>query len=1005
VAPVGREHQESAFGTLLRGFREAAALSQASLAERADLTAQAISLLERGRRIPHLETVGRLAEALGLTALDRARLLAVARGGPDPGAAAEPARSTPPAIDWLEQQRAPQRVTRPVRVGVLPPEADCYQPRIVSGELSAITSRGGTAVLCQVLSGLGGVGKTQLAAAHARQLWQAGDLDLLVWVPASSRSAIVAGYAQAHTAATGLEVQDAEQAASLLLAWLRSTDRSWLVVLDDLTVPGDLRGLWPPNVTGGRTIVTTRRRDAALSGAGRTLVDVDLFTPAEADAYLAARLSGPLATLLPGASALARDLGYLPLALAQATAYLIDRDLTCTEYAVRLADRRRHLRESLPEPSALPDDYQATVAATWSLSIELADNLAPVGLARPALELASLLDPAGITEDLFITPAAIAWMKDRGARQSVDAASARDALRCLHRLSLVTLDEASSARAVRVHALVQRATSDNMLTDRLGGAVCAVAEALIQAWPDVERDRDLGEALRACAARLANHSDPLWSLEDGGHAVLFQVGKSLGEVGQPAAAAAYFEQLRSEAAARLGPDYPDTLSARHNLAHWRGDAGDAAGAVAAYEELLIDSVRVHGPDHPDTLNVRHYLAYWRGKAGDAAGAAAAFEELLTDLVRVHGTDHPDILDTRHNLAYWRGEAGDAAGAAAAFEELLTDRLRVVGPDHPHTLRARSNLARWRGEAGDAAGAAAAYEELLTDRLRVFGHDHPDTLITRGNLASWRGKAGDAAGAAAAFEELLTDRLRVLGPDHPDTLTSRSNLARWRGEAGDAASAAAAFEDLLTDRLRVLGPDHPRTLSAKHNLAHYRGEAGDAAGAVAAFEELLTDRLRVHGPDHPDTLRARNNLARWRRETGDAASAATALEELLTDRLRVLGPDHPDTLTTRSNLARWRGEARDAAGAAAAFEELLTDSVRVLGSDHPDTLAVRNNLARWRGEAGDAVGAATAFEELLTDSVRVLGSDHPDTLAARNNLARWRRKAELPQASTSDNPLT
>jgi len=59
---------------------------------------------------------------------------------------------------------------------VVPPEADCYQHRSETGRLADITAGGGTAVLCQVLIGLGGVGKTQLAAAHARQLWQADEL-------------------------------------------------------------------------------------------------------------------------------------------------------------------------------------------------------------------------------------------------------------------------------------------------------------------------------------------------------------------------------------------------------------------------------------------------------------------------------------------------------------------------------------------------------------------------------------------------------------------------------------------------------------------------------------------------------------------------------------------------------------------------------------------------------------------------------------------------------------
>ena len=58
-----------------------------------------------------------------------------------------------------------------------------------------------------------------------------------VWVSAASRRAIVASYAQAHAAATGPEVADAEQAASSLLAWSASAERNWLVVLDDLTDP------------------------------------------------------------------------------------------------------------------------------------------------------------------------------------------------------------------------------------------------------------------------------------------------------------------------------------------------------------------------------------------------------------------------------------------------------------------------------------------------------------------------------------------------------------------------------------------------------------------------------------------------------------------------------------------------------------------------------------------------------------------------------------------------
>ena len=69
----------SPVGELLRRHRIAAALSQEELAERAGLSARAISDLERGvHQVPRLETVRLLADALGLDAADRAELLAAA---------------------------------------------------------------------------------------------------------------------------------------------------------------------------------------------------------------------------------------------------------------------------------------------------------------------------------------------------------------------------------------------------------------------------------------------------------------------------------------------------------------------------------------------------------------------------------------------------------------------------------------------------------------------------------------------------------------------------------------------------------------------------------------------------------------------------------------------------------------------------------------------------------------------------------------------------------------
>ena len=624
-------------------------------------------------------------------------------------------------IDLPVRQEASRRPAPwPHLVGNPPGRALGFQERAESSRLRMVLETEGTAVVGQVLSGLGGVGKTQLAADYARTAFASGRLDVLVWVTAASRQAIIDGYTRAAVELLGAEPD--EHSAQRFLAWLQpSAARAmcrWLVVLDDLADPADLAGLWPPACASGRTVVTTRRRDAALTGPGRRRVDVGVFTSAESAAALHQVLAGRGHPAQPPGQleALAEELGFLPLALSQAAAYITDAGLDCAAYRARLADRTRSLAGLLPRPAqgqeagdTLPDDQAATVAATWSLSIDRADGLHPRGLARPMLQLTAVLDPNGIPQAVLTGTVARHYLGSHRtpgvgtAGPTPDEQDAEAALRVLHRLSLIDHSPAQLATAVRVHQLVQRTTLEKLVAADRDQLSRTAADALLEAWPAIGRDTDLAQVLRANTTGLQQAAAPaLWNHDEGAHGVLFQSATSLGETGQVTAARTAYTDLAATAHDLLGPDHPETLAARGNLAYWRGEAGDAAGAAAAYEELLADCLRVLGPDHPDTLTARTAranLADLRGEAGDAAGAAAAAEELLADCLRVLGPDHPKTLTARGNLAYWRGEAGDAGDAAAAAEELLADCLRVLGPDHPDTLTARANLAYWRERAG------------------------------------------------------------------------------------------------------------------------------------------------------------------------------------------------------------------------------------------------------------------------------------------------------------------
>ncbi|MEN3540123.1 NB-ARC domain-containing protein, partial [Microbispora sp. ZYX-F-249] len=456
----------------------------------------------------------------------------------------------------IVQQRGPrQPASWPHQVGVIPSRAQSFQHRSEAEKLRTMVEGGGTAVLSQVLTGMGGVGKTQLAADYALAAWDDGSVDVLVWISASSRSLVVTGYAQAAVELCRAD-PDApdEEASRVFLAWLTpkagATPCRWLIVLDDVADPDDLRGLWPPASPYGRTLVTTRRRDAALSGEERRLIKVGLFTEAEAVAYLTAALAAhdryePADQL----TALARELGYLPLALSQAAAYLVDSGEDTAAYRALLADRATTLADTAPD--RLPDDQAIPLAAAWSLCIDRADALRPAGLARPMLHLASMLDPNGIPQAVLTSRPALSYLSEHrtqvgqntdGKPKSATLQDAVRALRALQRLSLIDHATTTPHQAVRVHQLIQRATRESLPADRHDQLACTAADALEAAWPKVERDTVLAQALRANTDALTRIAEDAL-LQSGVHDVLHHTGRSLGTWGHVTTALSHFQRL------------------------------------------------------------------------------------------------------------------------------------------------------------------------------------------------------------------------------------------------------------------------------------------------------------------------------------------------------------------------------------------------------------------------------------------------------------------------------
>ena len=131
--------------------------------------------------------------------------------------------------------------------------------------------------------------------------------------------------------------------------------------------------------------------------------------------------------------------------------------------------------------------------------------------------------------------------------------------------------------------------------------------------------------------------------------------------GQPQSAHLYqtaialYDKLLNARITTLPAGLEQVIRTRAQYAQLLADCYHYQQAITEGELLLEEQATSRGPDHPDSLTTRNNLADWRGQAGAAAAAAAAYEELLADQLRVLGPDHPDTLTTRSNLASWRGQ--------------------------------------------------------------------------------------------------------------------------------------------------------------------------------------------------------------------------------------------------------------------------------------------------------------------------------------------------------------
>ena len=630
-----------------------------------------------------------------------------------------------------------------------------------------------------VLVGMRGCGKTQLAAALAKQCEDA-NWSLVAWINAASRESIQSDLVEL---AKELKIDTSDQPTPetiirRLFNRLKLADPSdRLIVFDNVENIADLRRLVPS--ANGLRIVATTTNNTGWGHQGWDTIKVGVFGRDESINYLLTVTKSDDHDI---ADVLAKRLGDLPLALAQAAATALNEDWTLTQYLRRLEKHRsEYVIRSIPG-----DEYPHDVYGALRMAIRGTLNNLDEGTRRAArrqLGALALLAASGVPTH-WLDP--MSEEPNDAEFHDHDRAADEDAHIALTKLVRRSVVQQSADKATtmihRLQAQVLRESWSEEEREEEREQACESAAELLGSV-DIDRfraddsdarfqeTRDLIEQLRAFLTQDCFHCLQDYRPVTSALCEAFTHARDLGLVPEVFALKEFVDTLLDLQVV----DALDILSLRSHLAYAYLHAGHSANAIERYEKVLSSSKHALGPIHRVTLTIQNDLAYAYYWANRTDEAIDLFEQVLDERTRILSSDHEDTLMTGSYLALAYADDGQLERAIALGEQVVKDRDRVLKPDHKHTLVTRNNLADAYKSVGRLTDAIKMYEYVLEARIRTLGNTHHHTRITRNDLAQTYEQAGDLPKAISMYEDLHNDHIRIYGPDHESTREVRDRL--------------------------------------------------------------------------------------------------------------------------------------------------------------------------------------------------------------------------------------
>lgn len=705
--------------------------------------------------------------------------------------------------------------------------------------------KGGNAMVIPLaISGLGGIGKTQIAIEYAYRY--ANDYQAVFWINATAFNTLSADFVMLANRLDLPERQEQDQdtVVRAVKRWLMTHD-GWLLILDNADDLETINTFLPPQYTG-HVLFTTRLQ--AL-GTIAHCIEVEKMGLEEGMVFLLRRgkVIAPDASLdeivkesRAQVAEIVSILDGLPLALDQAGAYIEETRCGLSQYLNLYAIRRKEL---LLRRGRHSYDHPNSVAATWSLSFQQVEQESPA--AADLLRLLAFLDPEVIPEEI-ITLGRAELGPILGSAVS-DPLQIDMLVELLLRYSLIR--RVSKARSLSMHRLVQVVLKDGMDMDTQRMWEERTTRAMNCAFPNVEpQNWERCQRLLIHVQRCANFVE-----ED--MPIFTEAARLFTEAAAYLAERAQYKQAENLLLIALvgreqilSANHPDTARTLNDLGLLYLNWGKYQKAKPLLEDALKMRQIILGEEHPDVAQSFYNLASLCRMMGDYTNAEPLYHHALHIREATLEGDDPLIARSYYGLArlYLSLEKHDEA------EKLCKKALDIqekYSENHPRTVSTLNVLAKIYQKQNKLDLAEEMNKRALRIRESISGEEHPQVAIIVNSLIEIYHTEGKYQEAEPLIDKSFKIQEEALGLEHPYMAYSFSNRAENCYLQGDYVQAELYYNKALTIREQYLGFDHPRTASTYLDLAKIYSVTERYKEAEAFYSKALSIRKNIFGSSH------------------------------------------------------------------------------------------------------------------------------------------------------------